>query len=288
MKTILVLTDFSKNAKIAAQIAIEVADKINAGILLFNAYPRFPFLPSEEFVAWPPEYYVAFKDESADKISKEKKRLIKLISQKQDLKAKIDIKYITSEGAVAEHLPSLIKEKDIYMIIIGGREKTAGNFLFGSEINGVLSKASCPILITGNKKALTIKNIVFATDLETNDIQNIECLLAQSKIFHYHLHICHVSQPPVFAPDFDEEDRTSVFINALSKVNYDNLSYKNLEGDHIGKELEKFSQEINGDLYVLVHKKQSIFWRILHQSPSKTLLKQQQRPILVLPEIWKK
>jgi len=288
MNKVLVLTDFSKNAKKAATTAIDVADKMNADILLFNAYTAFPFLPTGEFVAWPPEYYMAFKEESSAKIKKEKNRLSNLIANKSVLKRKINITYLTAEGTVAEHLHSLINDREVCLIIMGGREKTAGSFLFGSDIHDVIKKASCPLLIVNSKMPdITLNNVVFATDLDPKDLKTVSYLLSQSKVLHFHLHVCHVSQPPVFLPDFNEEDAITHFMSQLSKLNYENLTYKGLKGDNIAKELDKYSKKIEADMFVLVHKKHSIFWRTLNQSPSKTLIRHQKYPILIIPENWK-
>lgn len=288
MKTILVLTDFSKNSRNAAETALQLADKVRADILLFNVYSRFPFLPSAEFVAWPPEYYSIFKEESTFRIKKEINRLKKLLPTDRPDAGKITIHYLTAEGTIAECLPALLKKRAVTMLLMGGRERVAGNFLFGNTINDVLKKAICPVLIVSSKKAkFDITNIVFATDLDVNDIKAVKYLIELSKSLHFHLHVCHVSQPPVFVPDFNEEERITTFIHEMSKMNFDNLSYQNLEGDSIVKELDNFCRKTHADIFALVNKDHSIFWKILHKSPSKALIRHQKNPLLILPENWK-
>jgi len=287
MKNILVLTDFSKKARYAAETALLLAEKMNANVMLFNAYARYPFLPSAEFVAWPPEYYTAFKDESNRRIKKEKRRLKRLISDNRNRFGEIDIKCFTAEGTAAENLPSLLKEREIVMVVIGGREKTAGSFLFGNHMNQIIDKATCPVLVISRRDSnLKLKNVVFATNLDPDDITAVRYLRELSSIFHFHLQVCHVTQPPVLLPDFNEEDRRSAFTNAISKLDFSGLSYKDLEGTHVAKELELFCKETHPGLFVFVHKKHSVFLKLLQESPAELMIRHQKKPILVIPEKW--
>jgi nucleotide-binding universal stress UspA family protein len=288
MKTILVLTDFSKKAKYAAETALSLAGKMKADVLLFNAYPHYPFLPSAEFVAWPPEYYTLFKQESHFRILKEKTRLERLIAANKDKFGGINIYYHTAEGSPAENLQVVLKKKKIEIIVIGGREKTAGSFLFGDHMNQIIRRATSPVMVVSSKTSdVSIKNVVFATDLDPEDINVIQYLLQLSTVFHFHLHVCHVFQPPVFLPDFDEEDRLAVFSNALTKVDQ-KVSFKILEATHIANEIEEYCRKNHAELFVLVHKQHSLFMRLLQESPSKMLIRHQKRLILIIPRDEKK
>jgi nucleotide-binding universal stress UspA family protein len=283
MKTILVLTDFSANARNAAEAAIMMASKTGADILVFNAYIRLPF------VAWPPEYYTAFKDDSTDHIREEVKRLQKISSDFIDIPNKPDITCLNTEGTLAEGLKNILKERNIELIVMGARDKTIGDFIFGNSINEVIDTVNVPVLIVPNKKTvLNIKNVVFATDLSVQDVTGVKYVAGLSKDIHFHLNICHVSSPAIFIPDFNEEDRVSAFTAELSKLNFGNVSYHNLEGSHVIQELADFYNKANADLFAFVHKKHSVLWQIFHAGSSKILVKHQKNLMLVLPDHWEK
>lgn len=287
MKTILVLTDFSKNSRNAAEAAVATADKMGgANILLFHAYLKPPFMPSTEFAAWPPEYYSGIKEDSIIQTKKECRRLERFLLNQKISPGKIIISYEHAEGTVAEHLMPLISKKDVMLTVMGGRENTTGDFLFGNVINSVISKSACPTLIVSHKQLMNIKNIIFATDLDIIDIEAIKYLAELSKSLHFHLHICHVSSPPVFLPDFNEEDKAAAFRYAMAKLEFEDISYHNLQGGHIVKELESFAQKINSDLLVFANRKHSFFWQIFHSSPSKALIRHHKNSLLILPEHW--
>jgi len=286
MKTLLVLTDFSKNARTAAEAAINLAIKFQFGrILLMNTYINALFLPSADYIALPPDYYTAFKDESITQMKIECLRLRDMIANLELPLDKISIETINLAGTVAEHLDTVVQEQNVTLIVMGARRKIAGDFLFGSTINATIQKANCPVLIIPQGKSIVhYKHIVFATDLELKDIEAITYLIDLYQDEHVHLSICHVATPALLIPDFEEEDRYGRFINALSKLDLKNISYNGLEGTNITKALEKFRLDAKADLFVLIHRKHSFLWRIFHQSPSKSLLKYHDIPLMILPE----
>jgi len=287
MNTILVLTDFSKKSKYAAETAIQLAYKTNADILLFNAYSRYPYLPSAEYIAWPPEYYDIFKNESKIQIIIEKRRIESLINQHKEKVRKINVTYVTAEGTAAENLPTLLEKGNISIIVIGGRSKTLGNFLFGDQMNQIISKANCPLLIISSKNLnLNIKNAVFATDLAPNNIKAIKYLIKLSLAFHFHLHICHVSYTSIFLPHLNDNKRITEFVKAVEEIGFPKLTYKNIEGTYIAQEIENFCRTTHADLLAIVQKDHSIFHKILQESPARDIIRHQKKPILVLPERW--
>ena len=288
MKTILVLTDFSKNARTAAETAIKIAGKMGgANILLFNVYIKPPFIPSTAFITWPKEYFSAFKEESIFKIKEENKRLRHLLSCSKFADMKITINYLTAEGMLGENVHKLLKGKEILLTIMGGREKTPAEYMFGDAINDVLSKVNYPVLLVNSSKPdFDIKDVAFATDLNLEDIEAIRYLTEISRCLHFRLSICHVSASPILLPDFNEEDKITRFVNAASKISFNNISYHNLEGNHIIKELQDVNEKVNADILAIVHRKHSFFWQIFHESPSKRLIRHQHNLLLILPEKW--
>jgi nucleotide-binding universal stress UspA family protein len=57
MKTILVLTDFSKKAENAAIYALKIAEKTQANIILFNSFEKFQAVNLPESGSWVYEDY---------------------------------------------------------------------------------------------------------------------------------------------------------------------------------------------------------------------------------------
>ena len=285
MKTILVLTDFSENSKGAAEVAAVLADKMKAEIILFNAFIKMPLAATVDTVPWPKSYYDRIKAESNKKLETEFARLQKTFSEHHYQPEQITIKSLNAEGALEENVERIIKEKSVALIVMGARNKKTGNFLFGSNINEVLNKVNCPVLIVPKScKALKLKTVIFATDLGAEDIGALNWVVGFTEGFKSHIHVSHVQQPDLWIPDFEKEDRIDQFVHQVTKLNAANVSYKTLEGNFIVNELLRFSKEVHADLITLMHRKHSLFWRLLHENPCSDLINYQRNLLLIMPE----
>src|ERR1700733_11267470 len=75
MKNLLVLTDFSKKAENAAFIALKLAEKTNANIILYHSYEKFESVNVPESGSWVIEDYDNAKEESLVELNKLKEHL---------------------------------------------------------------------------------------------------------------------------------------------------------------------------------------------------------------------
>ncbi|NNU33390.1 universal stress protein [Mucilaginibacter sp. S1162] len=80
MKKILVLTDFSDNARRAAEAAVTLAGKLHANIILFNTYVSEPVM-SEYGGAPRPVDQLMWADEGKEKLKFLKEDLRELVQQ---------------------------------------------------------------------------------------------------------------------------------------------------------------------------------------------------------------
>jgi len=144
LKTILVLTDFSKTARHAADYALFLAEQLTADILLFNSY----YVPVPGFDSWPAKDYPALLQNSKSKLEKEASRLNSILENNQN-NFKPVINYSSDGGLVADNVYNIINDKKNIMMLVMGGYKAYNNddILFGSEITAVLCKARCPAVI---------------------------------------------------------------------------------------------------------------------------------------------
>lgn len=285
MKTIVVLTDFSKNARLAAEAALALAPGLGANILLFNAYMRSQYVPSLSNSGWPSECFSSFQADSKKALKEEVKYLEKTMMERDLSPNPILITHLNSEGTLTENMPMLLKKYDTSLILMGGRTKKSGDLIFGNDIQDVVNKATCPVLILPEEtRTLEFKNIAFATDLSNRDIAPLKWLMKFADGFNAKINVCHVSKPSIDIPEFDNEDLIYHFVNETVRMHKENISFTDIMGTHIVEELEKFRLETHQDLMALVYKKHSIFWRMFHESPARNFIQQQKGPILILPE----
>ncbi len=285
MKTIAVLTDFSKRSEHAAMYALQLAKKIKADILLFNAF----MVPAEKSngkqSAWPPEDY--------DEVQKKtKKRLIALrgklegeLEEKSSPGAYLPaISYQCEEGAVANNIAGLEENRDIVLMILAthGADDISA-FLMGNNCSQVIDAASTPLLII--PEGCRIKNIekfAFATDIVHNDIDYISSMASLAKHFSAEILVANVNH---HAPLTKEHENA---INAfkkeiMQKINYSKVYYRNIPNESVQNGLDWMMENIKFDILVMVHRKGDLSDFFFKSSITKKIADHAYIPLLVYP-----
>jgi nucleotide-binding universal stress UspA family protein len=283
MKTVLVLTDFSKNSKHAAETALFLAGKLQLNVLLFNIYFSLPVIPAGENDAWSRTYDV-FKKESEANLQFEAERLATIYKAYSSGAYTPDIQYKTAFGDLGEQISALTEEKDIDFMVMGAREKQPTFLLFGDDINAVLRKALKPVLIVHDTLNFEeTKKMVLTSDLAASDVKTIEFLSDFSNRLNFKMYVAYAS-PDTNIPDMKEEEKVAYLKNAIEHIGSGNITFQQLKGDNIIKELVNFNAMIGADLVAIVSRKRSLLWRIFHDSVSKELIANHHKSILIIPE----
>jgi len=116
MKTVLVLTDFSINADYVAHYALELAQKIEANLLLCNIYEVPAAEQNTDRRAWP---MGACEENSINDLGELMVRLkAKLDLDKPGTKFKPDINQCSEEGLVGDKLNELAANHDVLLAVI--------------------------------------------------------------------------------------------------------------------------------------------------------------------------
>lgn len=286
MKTVLVLTDFSQSARIAADVAIKIAAKLNANVMLLNSYKVLPGFSSVEVTAWAIGTYALLMQSSKTQLYTEAERLNTLIENFPGELRKPELVCMSESGSLAENVRAIVKAKKVTMVVMGGRKKVNTNMVYNSDINAVLGKINCPTLIVPEDQQVTdINRIVFATDLAGSDLNAIKWLARFSDIYKILIHVRHVPKA-VMAGFYEEEDDISECMTAIGKLNSKNISFQYLRGNDVAKELGTFNKITQEDILALVHKKHSFIWRLFHAKAPEEFAGHKKTPILIIPESW--
>jgi nucleotide-binding universal stress UspA family protein len=123
MKTILLLTDFSKKAEHAAEFAFMIASKTGADIILYNAY----YVPRTVPVVTEYPFYDEYSETEKNNLE-QLKTLTDYLTQKmqeeqEDFRPP-PICHINEPGNLSDNIENIIQKKQPWMIIIyNGRKK---------------------------------------------------------------------------------------------------------------------------------------------------------------------
>lgn len=280
MKTILVLTDFSKKANSAAEFALQMAINTGAKIILANAMESIRPLPEEAQFNWLPSTKQLYD-----------KYLIKLQTIVDHLKEIIPadsfylptIEPIALPGSLTQVTTQILKEHAVDLIVCGSH-KNGGllNFFSKSHSHSIMDDINCPALFVPESYSFKeLKTITYATDLSFNNAKVLPFLADLATPFGAALQINHIS-----AGDFDAvlpKYSVEYSLKKLLQENKPQINYSCIRSANVRKALLDMTRSGETEMLTLVHKKYDFLDSLLHQSISKELAGTAEIPVLVLP-----
>lgn len=272
MTTILVPTDFSKNAENAINYAINLAKKQNAKLFLLHAYEVGYATGYVPFEMINDEKEVARKDAES-----------RLETIYMGIKEKgVICDYEVIENAAVDAILEGTKEKKADLIVMG--TKGATGFLeavFGSNTAKVIEKATCPVIaVPGNTNFKPIKHITYATDYKYSDIHALRKAADIAKQFSAQLNILHIANK--LQSDNEETELMKKFMDDVSgKINYKDMTFEILEGLNTETALQEYLSKKPVDLLVMSAHHRSFLDKIFGNSISKQIANYTPVPLMV-------
>ena len=187
MKTILVPTDFSKNADNACKYAIAIAKEMKAKIILMNTYET-PVYYADVAMLPVQTDYLLYRNSALVDMKKYHNKISKTAG-------KIKIELIVQQGLASARIQEIALEKKADLIVMGTTGKGAlEKMLIGSNTVRIIRKAPCPLLIIPlNAKYKGLKKIVYATDLENDNLNHLKTLIPFAKAFNSEILLLHIN-----------------------------------------------------------------------------------------------
>ena len=196
MKRILVPCDFSDSAVQAFKLAAEIGRQSDGEVFLLNVV-EVPLM--HETVIMPTLYFEQsfmndMKASAEKKFAKMKEKWVKA-----DQKVKLFIQY----GSTSLMIRQFIKDKKIDLVVMGTHGASgAKEFFIGSNTEKIVRTSSVPVLaIKKATKLASIKNIVFANDIDLDAEELTLKVKDLQNFFKAKLHVLYVNTPSSFRRD---------------------------------------------------------------------------------------
>jgi len=275
MKTILVLTDFSKKAENAALYALKLAEKTCANIVLFHLLEESQAVNVPEAGSWVIENYEIFKNESLRGLLYLKDHLE---THHNPAAFKPTINWFNDMGPdLAGTVAGIVKSEHIDLVVMGAKSNDIMSHLFyGSDALGVLEHAGCPVLFVPPGFAFNgLNTIVFANDFKEDYTKAIQFVTALARVCNSHIILTH------FGPYDNKAFHSLELIKSAHQYAY--VSSRLLPLENFGEQLTHFATEVNAGMVVTIHHRGLTLDKLLSGSKSKKMLQQKEVPLLVLP-----
>lgn len=274
MKRVLIPTDFSSNAKKAAEYAIMVFGD-EAEITLVHAY-QIPHSGATVLIS------------VQDIIEKDSKKMleeerVRLSEKHPSLRSRIAIE--SRLGEPQEVLRKLINEAGADMVVMGTQGATGlKGILVGSVAASVMERVNVPVLaIPAEAEINDPINIAFAADDQSlNELKLPEIVREMAVKYASEVHVINVVGKEEARSVGMSGSAESEPITTLKGVKQ---TYHFLEDKDVTHGLDEYLGKHNVDLLALVNRKQDLFSMLFNRSVTKSMMLHSKTPILAIPQL---
>jgi len=282
MKKILVPTDFSEQAGFALDLALGIARKNDAEIILLNVLDipggaaftagntGFDMGTAPGYSAQMDHVYVVQLHD------KTKERLEKIVREER-FKG-VNIRYKLQIGNPYSSIAEEIAENDVNLVVMGTTGASGvRELLIGSNTEKVVRLAKCPVLTIKEKVDVdSIKDIAFASDFSDRQ-QNVATELKKlQKLFNARLHLVKINTPSAFETTRQIRKDIEDFAERYQLENYTvNIYCDKLEEEGI----IYFADDIDADLIALATHGRSGIMHLLSGSIAEDVVNHSRRAV---------
>lgn len=269
MKTLIVATDFSKEAENAAEYACAAAKHLNTNVVLFNSYT----IPLHVSNARLPASVFNELLENNNLLLKKK---VSELSKKHGIK----VEYESSFLQLNDELETLFSKYDAAMVVIGTAAHSLGQDLFGNTTTTTILKLKFPVLaVPMNAIFRPIKKILFACDvLRGINIKILEDVKVFAGMMGAEVELFHVQNKLRKLNENEKiNDKADQINQGLEGIPH---SYKPIESDTVIDEIKNEITQINADLLIMIPQRYGFWKSLVHTSKTRIMASQSEIPLL--------
>ncbi|MBO9620150.1 MAG: universal stress protein, partial [Niabella sp.] len=276
MKKIVALTDFSGNARHAAEYALQLVKKAQNGELVLLHTFEPPVLMTDttgalaaDGIPNPVNYSLLM--EQADLMRKSAEEQISVAKNELEAtqgSAATTIETIVEEGFLGDAANEISGKKAAELVVMGIKGKTGlEKIIMGSNALKAIGTIDAPLLIVPDGAPIAIPaKAALASDLSLLTPENLQQL-------HAFLNAIDVPSLSVVNVNMNKneainEERISALKAQLSKLN---PVFHFMEAPHIEAGLETFVQENAISILIFIHHEKGFFANLFHKSISKQI-----------------
>ena len=279
MKTLVVPTDFSSVSVNALNYAVDMAQAINAGIVLLHVY-NIPVSFTDPSIAPVTTVSVEeMKRTSVERLEEIKKNLVTVTS------GQLEIFTESRLGETIDELEQLCQSVDPLAVIMGSHGATGlERMILGSTTLTAIRHLKYPVIVVPPGTTYHgIKRIGLACDFD-NVVQStpVEYIKNIVREFGAELYVLNVKDKDDEEIDINEATMETAYLDAvLVEIR---PTYVQLTGKDVVEGINGFSENNNLDLVMVIPKKHRFIDSLFHKSQSRELITHAHIPIVSIHE----
>jgi nucleotide-binding universal stress UspA family protein len=276
MKTILVPTDFSKEAQTAAEVGSSIARKSGAELILLHVIEE----GSKESVKITGEVkYDTMEDRifMLKLIERSKKQMEKAVSDKMfnGVKVRPELRI----GSPFHGMRSIITDQKVDLVVMGTAGKTnLAEMIIGSNTEKVVRHSKCPVLTIQKKPTrMDFKHIVYATSMSKDEEVFSRIVKRAQDLYNATVHLVRINTPGNFQRDAVVKKYMHDFAKKLLLKNYTVNVFNDITEE---EGIIYFADSINADMIAMATHGRTGFAHVLAGSIAEDVVNHSKRPVL--------
>ncbi len=282
-ETIVVPSDFSKNASAALRYAIQLSKKLKGQLIVFHCSHMSPYALSA--AATEEQMRKLIQEDEQDKLEKLRQQVKKAYQQLGIDKVPSSTKCLVEfNPMVVENTIEIAEKYNAGLIVMGTHGATGiKKFFFGSNTSIMISKSDIPVLaIPENLKYTGLDTVSFASDLE-NITEELKRLLPLVQPLKAKLNIVYLD----YGLDINNTKRKNAeaVIKKMPYKKIELMSPKATIETSLVDQLKKFLNKNKTDLLVMFTRERSLWDRLFLGSKTEDMSTALQVPLLTFKKI---
>lgn len=272
--SILVPTDFSKNAHSALLYALKMAQSINANITVLHVYEK-PAVVGAGLYSTLDEYVGLIKKEAEAEFEKYKAKLSQLDEAKD-----LTLTYKLIGGHVSKIVLKYTHRHNIDLVIMGTQGRTASEAIFLGNVSAeTMESLDVPVLTIPPNFSLdsTLDSLGFATDYKEDAYQALEWLINFEEYNKFKIHSVHIGP--------EDQAKAAEWERHFDGILEDHM---NIDEDDFVLGIKDFITKKNLDIIAITLTKKNFLYRLFNRARVKQIVYEKTIPVLAVPDkIWK-
>ncbi len=277
MKNILFPTDFSVNSLHAMHFAMMIARKTQSVITVLHVY-TIPAASPYTILLDTQLLLEEFKENSENMMEKFKNDIFNHFKD-ADMP---DINFKNDYGPITDTIINLSEEINADLIVMSTAGSNA-NFdgLIGSDTFSVIEKSHCPVFAIPPEASFTaIMHIIYAADLEDNELSSIGEVINFASIFGSKITIIHINDSEIEKKAYDDK-----FELLKKQFSNENINFELMENHHVLDGIENYINKLKPDIVALAKKDKGFWSSIFHKSITKHFSHTSQIPLFIMHKL---
>lgn len=282
MRKILVPTDFSPFAGHAADVAVDLAQKLFAEVHFLTRVPVA--------TGWD-----GFKDENRIAFPESYNRMVEAKNQFEALKARyahlnVNIHMVYAHQNLVDSIVGYVELNKVDLIVMGSKGADGiSELIVGSNTQKVVRFAPCPVLVVKqNTQNISLKRIVFASDFSEDIRYPFEKLIALARYTKPVIHLLAVGTPPTFDLPRPVEMGNMEAFKKVCESQGISCSIHTFNDVDVERGVSRFAEEVGADAVAIATTGKGLFRRMMTGSISEALVNHLDTPVLTLNTVLKR